>query len=114
MRGYAVLLGTILTVGYGYAAQVAVNADHVAGAGRSTEHRAGQPVRSPDDTVWYGGTLEPIVVEAAGGTGSVRAPAKEAATACAVPEGPRGAGAAPNRALPTGHERGKLVVKAET
>ena len=84
MRGYAVLVGALLTVGSGYAAQVAVNADHVAGAGRSTADRAGQPVRSPGDTVWYGGTLEPVVVEAAGGTGSVRASAKEAATACKV------------------------------
>ncbi len=58
MRMYALLLGIILTSGYGYAAQVAVAS---AAAGR-------EPARHSEraavlDPVWYGGMLDPIIVE---------------------------------------------------
>ncbi len=61
MRMYALLLGVILTSGYGYAAQVAVAS---AAAGRA-------PAPSPKaaailDQVWYGGILDPVVVESRG------------------------------------------------
>jgi hypothetical protein len=61
MRMYALLLGVILTSGYGYAAQVAVAS---AAAGR-------EPASNPEagavrDQVWYGGILDPIIVESRG------------------------------------------------
>jgi hypothetical protein len=61
MRMYALLLGVILTSGYGYAAQVAVAS---ATAGR-------EPGPDPEAAavlghVWYGGTLDPIIVESRG------------------------------------------------
>lgn len=68
MRAYALLLGIALTVGYGYAAQVAVAS---AGFARRGDSALTAPPRAPDDgggywpdRVWYGGTLDPITVEA--------------------------------------------------
>ena len=71
MKAYAMLLGLLLTVGYGYAAQVAVSS-----VGMS-RNEAALGVRSGggDQPVWYGGTLDPVTVEARSD-----APAKTAAS----------------------------------
>jgi hypothetical protein len=68
MRMYALLLGVILTSGYGYAAQVAVAS---AAAGRAP---APTPKAAVLDQVWYGGILDPVIVE---GRGSPRAAGTE-------------------------------------
>lgn len=61
MRIYALMLGVALTTGYGYAAQVAVSSV-------GTGHRDALPAGAvtPDGNrgqVWYGGVLDPIIVE---------------------------------------------------
>jgi len=60
MKAYALLLGMMLTLGSGYAAQVAVSS---VGTARDAEVR---PIPAPrshgPDTVWYGGVLDPITV----------------------------------------------------
>lgn len=65
MRGYALLLGTCLTLAYAYAAQAAIAADRAGVVRRlsveATAHEA-SPLSLP---VWNGGTLTPITVEAA-------------------------------------------------
>lgn len=57
MKGYALLLGTLLTGIYGYAAQAAMAADLA---------RAGRGPVAPAVTsglIWYGGTLDTVIVE---------------------------------------------------
>lgn len=61
MRMYALLLGVILTSGYGYAAEVAVAS--ASGRRAPTPHPEARAVRAP---VWYGGILDPIIVESRG------------------------------------------------
>jgi hypothetical protein len=56
MKGYALLLGTLLTGIYGYAAQAAMAAD-LARAGRGA-------ATTPSGLIWYGGTLDTVIVEA--------------------------------------------------
>ena len=65
MRVYALLLGILLTTGYGYAAQIAVSS---LGTGRQpvTEPATVIPA-TPLDGVWYGGVLDPVTVESRGG-----------------------------------------------
>src|SRR5437016_13663120 len=64
MKAYALLLGMMLTLGSGYAAQVAVSS---VGTARDAEVRPTPAPRSHGpDTVWYGGVLDPIPVEARG------------------------------------------------
>lgn len=63
MRGYALVLGIVLTVGYGCVAQMAVSSVAVRQEAGARPARA--PVAAPD-TVWCGGTLTPVVVEAPG------------------------------------------------
>ena len=65
MKAYAMLLGMLFTVGSGYAAQVAVSS---VGAARSVEAAPalGSHVTNSLDTIWYGGVLDPITVEARG------------------------------------------------
>ncbi|HEV8266380.1 MAG TPA: hypothetical protein VGQ06_15635 [Gemmatimonadales bacterium] len=65
MRGMTILLATVLTVGYGYAAQAAMTADRV-----ETIRRVAGPAESLAPTpaeaasrVWYGGMLAPVTVE---------------------------------------------------
>jgi hypothetical protein len=73
MKAYAMLLGMVLTLGSGYAAEVAVSS---VGAGTGLV-KVGTPtgaVRHGRDTIWYGGVLDPITVEAPGG-GAATAPA---------------------------------------
>jgi hypothetical protein len=55
MRVYALALGILMTVGYGCVAEMAV-------AAVRPEHDS-PPAASPD-TVWWGGTLAPVTVEA--------------------------------------------------
>jgi hypothetical protein len=63
MRGVTLLIATTLTFAYGFAAQAAMNADRA-----KTLRRLGYvttPAPAVDATrVWYGGTLEPVTVEA--------------------------------------------------
>ena len=56
MRVYALLLGIALTTGYGYATGAALSSVR------------GRPVAAvqPTDVLYYGGTLDPITVEAKG------------------------------------------------
>jgi len=62
MRVYALLLGILLTTGYGYAAQIAVSSLR---ARRPTalEPAARIPTDGALDGVWYGGVLAPVTVE---------------------------------------------------
>ena len=64
MRGLTLLIATILTFGYGFAAQAAMTVDRA-----STYARVARTVElktpAPDaNRVWYGGMLAPITVEA--------------------------------------------------
>jgi len=69
MRGLTILVATILTAGYGFAAQAAITASRVETIRRvagTTEAAAAAP--SPVEAathVWYGGMLQPVTVEAA-------------------------------------------------
>jgi hypothetical protein len=66
MRGLTILVATILTFGYGFAAQAAMTANRaqtlrrVAGI---TDSPAPTPVEAAT-RVWYGGMLAPVTVEA--------------------------------------------------
>jgi hypothetical protein len=66
MRGLTMLVATILTFGYGFAAQAAMTANRaqtlrrVAGI---SDTRAPTPVEAAT-RVWYGGMLAPVTVEA--------------------------------------------------
>jgi hypothetical protein len=66
MRVYALLLGILLTTGYGYAAQIAVSS---LGGGRqpTAEPVTVTPAANPLDGVWYGGVLDPVTVESRSG-----------------------------------------------
>src|SRR5947208_16772262 len=72
MRVYALLLGILLTTGYGYAAQIAVSS---LGAGRqpATEPATVVPATNSLDGVWYGGVLDPVTVESLSGGARVSA-----------------------------------------
>jgi hypothetical protein len=64
MRGLTLLIATILTFGYGFAAQAAMTADRA-----ETFRRIARTLETSDPTVdanhiWYGGMLAPITVEA--------------------------------------------------
>ena len=69
MRVYPLLLGILLTTGYGYAAQIAVSS---LGAGRVAPADPSATIPAPAsealDGVWYGGVLDPVTVETYGGT----------------------------------------------
>src|SRR5437867_11039245 len=66
MRVYALLLGILLTTGYGYAAQIAVSS---LGAGRqpAAEPATVEPATNSLDGVWYRGVLDPVTVESRSG-----------------------------------------------
>jgi len=74
MRVYALLLGILLTTGYGYAAQIAVSS-----LGPSRQRTTGTTAATPTgdalDGVWYGGVLDPVTVESQ--SGSTRAAATQ-------------------------------------
>jgi hypothetical protein len=63
MRGLSLLIATILTFGYGFAAQAAMTVDRA-----ETLRRVAGTVETATPTedanrVWYGGMLAPITVE---------------------------------------------------
>lgn len=64
MRGLTMLIATILTFAYGFAAQAAMTVER-AGTFRRVAETA-KPVSPEADAnrVWYGGMLAPVVVEA--------------------------------------------------
>jgi len=64
MRGLTLLIATILTFGYGFAAQAAMTADRAETFRRLA--RMVDTAAAPDDPnrVWYGGMLAPVTVEA--------------------------------------------------
>jgi hypothetical protein len=67
MRGWTILLATILTVGYAFAVQAAMTADRTETIRRvagSTEAAGPTPMEAATH-VWYGGMLAPVTVEAA-------------------------------------------------
>ena len=64
MRGLTLLIATILTFGYGFAAQAAMTVDRA-----ETFRRLARTVETSNpvadaNRVWYGGMLAPITVEA--------------------------------------------------
>jgi len=64
MRGLTLLIATILTFGYGFAAQAAMTIERAqtyARVARTVE--TVNPVTDPN-RIWYGGMLDPIIVEA--------------------------------------------------
>ena len=66
MRGLTILLATILTFGYGFAAQAAMTANRAQAIRRVagiTETAASTGVGAAT-RVWYGGMLAPVTVEA--------------------------------------------------
>jgi hypothetical protein len=69
MRIYALLLGVLLTSAYGYAAQVAVSS---VGPSSPAHRGANRPpataavTERATDRIWYGGVLNPIIVESGG------------------------------------------------
>jgi hypothetical protein len=65
MKAYAMLLGMMLTLGSGYTAQVAVSSVGATRNAEATPTPVGRARHGPD-TVWYGGVLDPITVEARG------------------------------------------------
>ena len=63
MRGLTLMTATILTFGYGFAAQAAMTVDRA-----ETFRRVARAVETDEATVdpnrvWYGGVLAPITVE---------------------------------------------------
>lgn len=69
MRGLTIVVATILTAGYGFAAQAAITASRVETIRRvaGTMETAAPPPTSVEAAtrVWYGGMLAPVTVEAA-------------------------------------------------
>jgi hypothetical protein len=64
MRGLTLLIATILTFGYGFAAQAAMTVDRA-----STYARVARTVETTTpvadaNRVWYGGMLAPVTIEA--------------------------------------------------
>jgi hypothetical protein len=64
MSGLSLLIATILTFGYGFAAQAAMTVDR-AETIRRVSHTVDAAATSIEDAnrVWYGGMLAPITVE---------------------------------------------------
>jgi hypothetical protein len=66
MSGLSLLVATILTFGYGFAAQAAMTVDRAETIRRVAAHTVDAAATSIEDAnrVWYGGMLAPITVEA--------------------------------------------------
>jgi len=65
MRVYAVVLGTLLTIGYGCVADVAIQSSG-GGEGRGASLPATAAPTAAPSAVWCGGMLAPVIVEARG------------------------------------------------
>jgi hypothetical protein len=78
MRVYALLLGVVLTAGYGFAAQVAVSSAAAGGQSHAAPAPAAAVASQTLDPIWYGGMIDPITVES-GGT-AVRATVSKSRT----------------------------------
>ena len=63
MRVYALLLGIVFTASYGFAAQLAVSSVGPGPQSDTAPASASQGL----DRIWYGGVIDPITVESAGG-----------------------------------------------
>ena len=63
MRGLSMLIATILTFGYGFAAQAAITVDR-AETIRRVAHAVDANTNEDANRVWYGGMLEPVTIEA--------------------------------------------------
>lgn len=64
MRGLTVVIATILTFGYGFAAQAAMTADRAETFRRLGGVTAATANPGEDVTrIWYGGMLDPVTVE---------------------------------------------------
>jgi hypothetical protein len=64
MRGLTLLIATILTFGYGFAAQAAMTLDRAATLRRVSGTVDKATATADANRVWYGGMLTPITVEA--------------------------------------------------
>lgn len=64
MRGLTLLIATILTFGYGFAAQAAMTADRAATFRRVARSVETSNLTEDANRVWYGGMLAPVTVEA--------------------------------------------------
>jgi hypothetical protein len=64
MRGLTLFIATILTFGYGFAAQAAMTADRAETFRRLARLVDTAPVPDDPNRVWYGGMLAPVTVEA--------------------------------------------------
>jgi len=64
MRGFTLLTATILTFGYGFAAQAAMKVDRAATIRRVAATVEPTTPTADANRVWYGGMLAPITVEA--------------------------------------------------
>ncbi|MGH7531382.1 MAG: hypothetical protein ACREMN_13435 [Gemmatimonadales bacterium] len=70
MRGFTILIATILTAGYGFAAHAAMTADR-AETMRRIAGRSSFAAPTPEEAatrVWYGGMLPPVTVVADAGS----------------------------------------------
>jgi hypothetical protein len=67
MRGFTVLIATILTFGYGFAAQAAMKVDRAATFRRAATRVETTTPTADANRIWYGGMLAPITVEAKAG-----------------------------------------------
>jgi hypothetical protein len=63
MRGLTLLIATILTFGYGFAAQAAMTADRAATFRRLAGTVETSNLTEDPNHVWYGGMLAPVIVE---------------------------------------------------
>jgi len=64
MRGLTLLIATILTFGYGFAAQAAMTADRAETFRRVARTAETATLLEDANHVWYGGMLAPVTVEA--------------------------------------------------
>jgi hypothetical protein len=63
MRGLTLLIATILTFGYGFAAQAAMTADRAETYRRVARTIETETLTEDANRIWYGGMLAPVTVE---------------------------------------------------
>jgi hypothetical protein len=64
MRGLTLLTATILTFGYGFAAQAAMTVERAQTYARVARAVETESAVTDPNRVWYGGMLDPITIEA--------------------------------------------------